>query len=479
MGIFSLASPRANAARIAAGRRLAGGQIPASQAGRARLRQSVTAGLHLAVLVDDAPSVAALLPGPGPGRVVITSRRPLAAGPAAGFRQLRLGPLKRPAAVTLLARELAAAQVDGQTAAIGQVVRACGGLPLALRCAARLATSSGQPLTGLAVRLEKEQSQLVAQGVPRAEAQTRGVFETASQELEHATARAFRVLSLCPGPEISTGLAAAVLDTSTAQSQVLLDELSSTGLLERAGDGWWQFHDLAQLHAFEQARRASTGTGRRAVTGRMLTWYAVAAIIAHTGLASGEPDPAARTRHLDGDGTGPAAAAAWVDRHQPALITALRAAAARGDHVAAVWLAGALWPLLSWHGCHEEQLTAARLGVRAARASGPYPEARLHTAMGFALRQLGRPGEADGCLRRAARLWLEAGRDDQLAAVLRELGHLSTARGRPAEAIRYLTRALRLSARAGQEPGGLAAFPSSVNRRAIDGGEPPTGAGRL
>ena len=56
---------------------------------------------------------------------------------------------------------------------------------------------------------------------------------------------------------------------------------------------------------------------------------------------------------------------------------------------------------------------------------------------------------------------------------------VSAARGRPAEAIRYLTQALRLSARAGQEPGGLAAFPSSVNRRAIDGGEPPTGAGRL
>ena len=159
---------------------------------------------------------------------------------------------------------------------------------------------------------------------------------------------------------------------------------------------------------------------------------------------------------------------------------ALRATATGTDHAAAVRLAGAIWPLLGWRGCYEEQLTAARLGVRAARASGEMvTEPRLHAGMGSALRHLGRPGEADGCLRRAARLWLGAGRDGHLAAVLRELGHLPAAPGRPAKAIRYLTGALGLSAPASQEPGGLAAFPSSVNGRAIDGGEPPTGAGRI
>jgi hypothetical protein len=103
-------------------------------------------------------------------------------------------------------------------------------------------------------------------------------------------------------------------------------------------------------------------------------------------------------------------------------------------------------------------------------------EPPLHAGMGFVPRQLGRPGKRPAFAAGAC-LWLEAGRDDQLAAVLRALGHLSTARGRPAEAIRDLTHALRLSARAGQEPGGLAAFPSSVNRRAIDGGKPPMGQG--
>ena len=107
-------------------------------------------------------------------------------------------------------------------------------------------------------------------------------------------------------------------------------------------------------------------------------------------------------------------------------------------------------------------------------------EARLLAGTGFALRHLGRAGEAAGAFRRTARLWLETGRDDRLAAVLRELGHLSSARGRPAEAIRYFTQAMRLAARTGQEPGDPAAFPSPGNCRGIvHGGEPPAQAGRL
>ena len=63
---------------------------------------------------------------------------------------------------------------------------------------------------------------------------------------------------------------------------------------------------------------------------------------------------------------------------------ALRATATRSDHAAAIRLAGAIWPLLGWRGCYEGQLSAARLGVRAARVSGDMvTEPRLHAGMGF------------------------------------------------------------------------------------------------
>ena len=337
---------------------------------------------------------------------------------------------------------------------ITELARACGGLPLALRCAGWLAARSADPLTDLAAQLASEESWLVARGVPRSEARASAVIGVTSQQLEAAAARAFGLLSLCPGHEVSSELVAAVLDTSPAHARKLLEELTMAGLAEPAGRGWWQFHDLAHQRAREQARRTGTEQERRAATGRMLTWYACAAISAHAVLAgTADPPSATRTSQQDGPGTSPDPTATWIDRHQPAMVAAVRAAAVRGDHAAAVRLAGVLWPLLGWHGCYAEELGVARLGVRAARACGDAPaEAWMLAGMGSAFRQLGRPAEAAGSLRRAARIWLELGRDDRLAATLRELGRISAARGRRAEAIRYFTQAMRLCQRGAELP---------------------------
>ena len=95
--------------------------------------------------------------------------------------------------------------------------------------------------------------------------------------------RAFWLLSLCPGPEFSAELAAAVLGTSTARAGELAGQLARAALLEPDGHRWWRFHDLSWAHARDQARSAA-GTGRHAATSRMLTWYAQAAISAHAAL---------------------------------------------------------------------------------------------------------------------------------------------------------------------------------------------------
>ena len=124
-----------------------------------------------------------------------------------------LRPLKRGAAVMLLVRQLGQVQAADEMAVLRELARMCSGFPLELRCAAHLAARSDKPITDLAVQLATEGSRLVAQGVPRAEERASAVIEATSQQLEAATARAFRLLSLCPGPEVSTDLAAAVLDT--------------------------------------------------------------------------------------------------------------------------------------------------------------------------------------------------------------------------------------------------------------------------
>ena len=265
--------------------------------------------------------------------------------------------------------------------------------------------------------------------MPRSEARARALIEVTSQLLEPDVARAFRLLAFCPGPELSSELAVAMLDTSPAQTCALLGDLARAGLIERVGYGWWKFHDLAQLHAREQAGRTGTGAWNAGPPQAGCSPGMSALRFPHmpAWLAAARSTPPGHGTFSDG--AAPASAADWVDRHQPAMMAAVRAAAARGDHVTAVCLAGVLWPLLGWHGCYQEQLATARLGVRAARASGDTPaEARMLNGMGHALRQLGRPSEAARPFRRAARIWLELGRDGQLAVTLRELGRLSTAR---------------------------------------------------
>ena len=129
----------------------------------------------------------------------------------------------------------------------------------------------------------------------------------------------------------------------------------------------------------------------------MLTWYAAPP-------SSPMPRSSAASKQWAATGHGtstvtaqPASAADWVDRNQPAMIAAVRAAAACDDHIAAVWLAGALWPLLGWHGSYREQLITVRLGVQAARDGGDAPpKPRCFAGTGHALRRLSRTGKPVG-----------------------------------------------------------------------------------
>jgi hypothetical protein len=128
-----------------------------------------------------------------------------------------------------------------------------------------------------------------------AEARVRAVIEAACQQLQAATARAFRLLALCPGPEVTTGLAATVLDVP-APARKLVEDLVMAGFIESAGCGWWRFHELAYLHAQEQAQWMESGLVVRAVTSRVLSWHVHAAIGAHADLpGSGHAQPVTYT----------------------------------------------------------------------------------------------------------------------------------------------------------------------------------------
>ena len=422
--------------------------VPPAYRDRIRLWRAVSAVRQLAVLIDDTPSAAVIAAlQPSTGLAVATSRRALG-GRRDGISRVRLGPLKwRPAAVLLAG---APGNPPDRLQRPGELARACGGLPLALRCAARLTSPPGLPAVQLAGQLDAGRARLIARGIPRAEARVRAVIEAAIGTLTPETAHALRLLALCPGPEISTGLAAAVLRVRRGRAGAVLDALARAALLDQPDLSRGQLHPLVHAHARAQAADSVPAAERRAVTGRILTWYAEEASRAESALAVGG---GLRTDTGASADLSAAQAAGWADRHGPAMLAILAIAVDRREHLAvALRLAGALWPLLRARGDHDGQLTVARLGVRAARAYRDRAAgARMHARTGQALVQLGQPAKAVACLRRAAGMWQQIGDDGQLAATHRAYGQALMALHRPADAATCFTAALADFERGGQE----------------------------
>ncbi|HET6857575.1 MAG TPA: AAA family ATPase, partial [Streptomyces sp.] len=110
--------------------------IPADEDGRADLFRDLTAGLRMLTVLDNAHSVAQVLPllttAPGSLTVVTSRHRLSRLIRERGARHLQLGPFAAEDAEQLLARIASGRDMTGADA----VARRCGGLPLALCIAA-------------------------------------------------------------------------------------------------------------------------------------------------------------------------------------------------------------------------------------------------------------------------------------------------------------------------------------------------------
>ena len=87
-------------------------------------------------------------------------------------------------------------------AAVAEVARLCGRLPLALRIAGQLlATHPAWPVARLAQMLAGEQDRLARLGA--GDLQVRAAFEVSYRQLAERDARLFRLLGLHPGPDFT------------------------------------------------------------------------------------------------------------------------------------------------------------------------------------------------------------------------------------------------------------------------------------
>ncbi|MEV5507823.1 AfsR/SARP family transcriptional regulator [Streptomyces orinoci] len=247
--------------------------IPEGLEERAALYRSTLDGRRVLTLLDnarDAAQVRPLLPGNEGCAALVTSRTRMV--DLAGAHLVDLDVMSPDEALAFFTRIVGDERVGAERDAAMDVVAACGFLPLAIRIAAsRLAARRTWTVSVLARKLGDERRRL--DELRAGDLAVKASFELGYGQLEPAQARAFRLLGLPDGPDISLAAAAAVLDLDLEDTEELLESLVDTSLLESAAPGRYRYHDLLRLYARACAERDERSVEREAAMSRLLDFY--------------------------------------------------------------------------------------------------------------------------------------------------------------------------------------------------------------
>jgi tetratricopeptide (TPR) repeat protein len=351
------------------------GRMPADLDGRQALYRDLTERQRLLVLLDNArdeEQVLPLLPAGDATRTVITSRRRLTGLIAAvGARPIDLGPLSEPAAIALFHQRLGAATEEGAA----DIVRACGGVPLAVTlAAARIRTADHPPaaLAALTAELRRPAGRLEALDDLRA------VFSWSGAGLSPGAARLFRLLGLVNGPDIALAAASALAAVPPVAGKRLLRELTESALVTEPAPGRYAMTDLIRAYAAELARDTDPPAERRAALTRLMDHYTHTAYQADLVLnPTRAPIPMTLSAPADDSRPSPLvdmkAALGWLTGERETLLAAVRQARDEGLDTQAWQLSWALDSFL-----HEERrwddegaAWAVALDAAATLADGP------------------------------------------------------------------------------------------------------------
>ncbi|MFD3695745.1 BTAD domain-containing putative transcriptional regulator [Streptomyces sp. NPDC058646] len=424
--------------------------IPDSAADRAALYRSTLDGRRVLVLLDnarDAAQVRPLLPGTAGCAALVTSRVRMAG--LAGAHLVDLDVMSPEEALQLFTRIVGAERVGAERQAALDVVGACGFLPLAIRIAAsRLAARRTWTVSVLAAKLADGRRRL--DELQAGDLAVKATFELGYGQLEPAQQRAFRLLGLADGPDISLAAAAAVLDLPEHDTEDLLEALVDCSLLESAAPGRYRFHDLVRLYARACAERDEQPPGNRdAALDRLLDFYLATASGVYALERPGDRLPAhlSATRHPGLVFKEPRTALDWLFAEADPLLACVRQAAARGGEPHVLRRAvDLLWAAkdLAESGADAKQYESAAVALRdAARAArDPRAEGRARTTLTMVYLVSGLNAEADDEARQAMALAREA--DDPLPSCWapNDRGIIALHQGRYADGERFLLEAI-------------------------------------
>ncbi|MEU9160627.1 BTAD domain-containing putative transcriptional regulator [Streptomyces sp. NPDC048424] len=424
--------------------------IPDTADERAALYRSTLDGRRVLILLDnarDAAQIRPLLPGTPGCAALITSRVRMTSLPEAHL--VDLDTMSPEEALQLFARIVGAERVEAERQAAGDVVAACGFLPLAICIAAsRLAARRTWTVSVLAAKLADERRRL--DELQAGDLAVKATFELGYGQLEPAQQRAFRLLGLADGPDISLSAAAAVLDLPESDAEEILETLVDFSLLESAVPGRYRFHDLVRLYARACVERdEQPPSDRDAALDRLLDFYLATASAVYAVERPGDRLPAhlSATHHPGLRFAEPRAAFDWLYAEADPLLACVRQASVRSTGQGDVLRRAVdlLWAAkdLAESGANSKQYESAAVALRdaAQAAKDPHAEARARTALGNVHLVAGRFGEADDEACQAVALARECG--DPLAGcwASNDRGIIALYEGRPQDAERHLLEA--------------------------------------
>jgi DNA-binding SARP family transcriptional activator/tetratricopeptide (TPR) repeat protein len=431
-----------------------GARIPEGLEERVQQYRARLADRRVLVVLDNAASEAQVRPLLPAGRgcaALVTTRAPLSGLEAA--HPLTLEVLEADQAVQLLDKLAGPGRVAAEPQAALQIVGLCGLLPLALRIAgARLASRPQWPLALLAQRLADEQRRL--DELKAGDLEVRASFALSHQGRKAAERRLFRLLGLLVAPSFPAWVAAALLDTESADAEALLERLVDAQLVEAAGQDQagqlrYRLHDLLGVFARERLHDEEPASTQRASLERLLGAYLTLAeradaLLKPSGSARYGSDPG-RVQHTDH----PAAAAVdhdllgWFEAERASLVAAVQQAGDAGLWELCWRLAGSLAGFFQdrthwddWQHTNTLALAAAR------RTRDRNAEARVLGSLGDLHTDRHRLDDAICCLQQSRAVFREAGNRRGELHCLLSLADINVRQGRFADATARLEQCL-------------------------------------
>ncbi|MBP2704592.1 tetratricopeptide repeat protein [Microbispora sp. RL4-1S] len=441
--------------------------IPEGLAERSALFRSLVADRRMLVLLDnarDADQVEHLLPGSSGCAVLITSRGKLADLPAA--RLVDLDVMEPDEALSLLAAVAGQDRVAAERAAAMDTVAACGFLPLAVRIvAARLAARPSWTVASLLPRLADERRRLDEMKIGNLAVSA--TFALGYGQLDPRQARAFRLLSLPTGSDISVLAAAAVLDLTAADAEDLLESLVDASLLEAPAPGRYRFHDLLRLFARRQAEDTDDAASRARALRRLLGFYLASGRSAHrlayegSAIADALADLGVHGRVFASADE----AVAWLSVEAEDMFAAIAQAAEHaahpgrtehpaGDVLPAADLLLAMEPLLeSGNNQREFERRTSALLAASERSGDRRAEMRCRYVLGRVLFGANRLSDAEREFLAARALGEETGDHIVLGETCNALAVVAGRRRRHTEALEWFSRATAIYREVGNPAG--------------------------